>query len=423
MSLFEAPSSASAPPLALRLTPQNFDEFSGQESILGPGKLLRRALESDRLGSVVLFGPSGSGKSAVARLIAKRSQARVHSLNAVTAGVAEIRDAIKLAENARRGGQKTILVVDEIHHFNRTQQDALLPHVENGLFTLIGLTTENPYFYVNAALLSRAQVFEFQPLSDKALGEILERALKNTDQGLGRTFVNLAPEAKTHLISHSNGDARRLLNALEIGVLTTPPDKSGVVPFNLAVAEESIQRKALRYDKKGDEHYDVISAFIKSMRGGDPDAAVYWMAKMLEAGDDPRFIARRIVICASEDVGNADPQALILSMAALKAVEFVGMPEGRIPLAQAAIYVACAPKSNASYLAVNAAQEEVRKGPRREVPLPLRDSTLDGKTRGHGQGYRYPHDHPGHWVEQEYMPDPKVFFEPSGQGQETWKKK
>lgn len=406
-------------PLALRLSPKDLSGFYGQEHLLSPGKLLRRAIEFDRLGSVIFFGPSGTGKSALARLIAARTQAHFVELNAVTVGVAELRKEIEAAKMRQENrGKKTILLVDEIHHFNRSQQDALLPDVERGTITLIGITSENPFFYVNPALRSRSQIFEFFPLSTKDLEKILDRALKNSETGLGSLPVQMTPEAQEHLVIMSNGDARRLLNALEIGAYTTPKDKDGKIHFTLKVAEESLQKKALQYDKKSDEHYDTISAFIKSMRGGDPDAALYWMAKMLEAGEDPRFVARRILICAAEDVGNADPQALVISAAAFQAVQLVGMPEGRIPLAQAATYVACAPKSNAAYLGIEQALAELRKGKSRSVPMHLRDANMDRESRGHGRGYKYPHDYPGHWVEQLYMPDPKTFYIPTDEGEE-----
>lgn len=408
-----------AVPLALKITPKSLDHFYGQEHILSPGKLLRRAIEFDRLGSVIFFGPPGTGKSALARFIALKTESHFTEVNAVTAGVAELRkeiEASKLRLENRK--QKSILLVDEIHHFNRSQQDALLPDVERGTITLIGITSENPYFYVNSALRSRSQIFEFFPLNHNDLNKILDRTLKDEENGLGKLPIVMTQEAREHLIVMSNGDARRLLNALEIGAYTTPKDEDEKIYFSLKVAEDSLQRKALLYDKKGDEHYDTISAFIKSMRGGDPDAAIYWMAKMLEAGEDPRFVARRILICASEDVGNADPRAIIIASTAFQAVELVGMPEARIPLAQAAIYVASAPKSNASYMAVEEALKEVRKGKPRSVPNHLKDANLDRETRGHGVGYKYPHDFPGHWTEQNYMPDPKIFYQPSDEGEE-----
>jgi putative ATPase len=334
--------------------------------------------------------------------------------------IADIRKIIDQAKaRLEMTGKKTILMLDEIHHFNRSQQDALLPDVERGSITLIGITTENPFFYINAAILSRSIVFEFQQLSKEALSKIMESALNDKVNGLGNYKVEMSEEAGQHLILNANGDARRLLNALEIGVLSTKVNGKGIRIFDISVAQESMQKRAVLYDRSGDAHYDHISAFIKSMRGTDPDAAIYWMAKMLAAGEDPRFIARRIIICASEDVGMADPRALMLAAAALNAVEFVGMPEARIILAQAAVYVACAPKSNASYLAVEYALNEVKNGKVRNVPNHLKDANLDGEKLGHGQGYKYPHDYEGHYVEQEYWTDPVEFYKPTNEGFEV----
>ncbi len=405
-------------PLAARLAPKNLSDFSGQEHILGPGKLLRRAIESDNLKSAVFFGPPGSGKTALARYIASRANARTFDLNAVMAGVADLKKIIEYSRSLGGGlaeNQRVLLVLDEIHHFNRTQQDVLLPSVEKGEIILIGMTTENPFFYINQALLSRFIVVEFKQLTIEHLSTIFDRAL-TAEAGLKALKPEVAPEAKRYLVENSSGDARRLLNALELAVITTAPGKDGRRPIDEAVARESIQRRSLRYDRSSDEHYDHISAFIKSMRGSDPDAAVYWLAKMLEAGEDPRFVARRILICASEDVGNANPMALVTAESAFKSAEVLGMPEARIILAQAAIYVACSPKSNASYLAVNEAQAEVNSGIERAVPLHLRDASKDGKALGHGKGYKYPHDFENHYVEQEYMPDPKIFYRPTEQG-------
>lgn len=405
-------------PLAARMAPRSLDEFAGQNALLGPGKLLRRLVESKRFTSAIFFGPPGCGKTALARYIAGQSNAEVVELNAVTAGVADIRKAVEQAKYSATLGRKTLLLVDEIHHFNKTQQDALLPSVERGDVLLIGMTTENPGFYVNAALRSRVTSFEFMPVPENELSKILDNALNDNDRGVSSLRVIMTPEAKAHLIRQSGGDARRLLNALEIAALTTAADGNGERRVTLAVAEESIQKRQIRYDKKSDDHYDHISAFIKSIRGTDPDAALYWMAKMLEAGEEPRFIARRILIAASEDVGNADFRALLVAEAAFRAVEVLGMPEARITLAQAVTFVASAPKSNAAYLAIDKASAEVREGPSREVPLPLRDANMDAKERGHGQGYKYPHDFPGHWTAQEYMPNPVRFYEPTDQGDE-----
>jgi putative ATPase len=426
LSLFSAPSAAQADdaPLALRMSPRTLDEWAGQEHLLGEGKLLRRAVIADRLSSAIFFGPPGCGKSALARLIAQKTQAAVEEMNAVTAGVADVRAMIDRAKDRRSmTGQKTLLILDEIHRFNRSQQDALLPDVERGLFTLIGLTTENPFFYVNSALTSRAQVFEFKPLSDEALSKILQNALQNKEYGLGGKLLRLDAEATSHLISQASGDARRLLNALELAALTTPPEATGEIHVTLTVAEECVQKRSLVYDKEGDQHYDIASAFIKSLRGGDPDAALYWMSRMLKAGDDPRFIARRLIISAAEDVGNADPRAILIAHAALAAVEFVGLPEGRIPLAQAVTYIASAPKSNAAYLAVDKAMSEVENGRAREVPNHLKDANQDRERLGHGEGYLYPHDFPGHYIPQEYWPDPVKLYEPTELGYEAEIKK
>ncbi len=424
MDLFQASrslvdSKANAP-LAARMAPRDWDEFIGQEHLISRGSLLRRAIEADRLGSCIFFGPPGTGKTALARLAAKKSQAAIEYVNAVTAGVAELRQVVKRAVDRKRAnGQRTLLIIDEIHHFNRSQQDALLPDVERGNLTLVGLTTENPFYYVNAALMSRSTAFEFKALSDAALERIFDNTVQDIDRGLGGIKTRIADDARAHLIRSAEGDARRLQNAIELAVTTTEPGANGDVTVDLAVAESSTQRRPVRYDKSGDEHYDTISAFIKSMRGSDPDAAIYWLAKMLAAGEDPRFIARRVVIFASEDVGNADPTALLVASAAANMVEMLGMPEGRITLAQAVTYVASAPKSNAAYMALGRAQAELEKGPRREIPTHLKDSHRDAAALGHGVDYLYPHDFPGHHVKQVYMPSRKNFYEPSDQGEEV----
>ncbi len=408
-------------PLAWRMAPRSLDEFVGQEQLIGKGNLLRRQIEGDRLSSAIFYGPPGTGKTALARVIANTSQASFQRLNAVTSGVADLRQLIDGArQRMLSSGRKTIVFVDEIHRFNRAQQDALLPDVEEGTITFIGATTQNPFFSVTAPLVSRSQIFRFEPLQPEHLNAVINTALSDKERGLGQMNIRLDEDARAHWLSMAEGDARRLLNALEIAAISTPPDADGVIHITLKAAEESIQRKAIVYDGTGDEHYDTISAFIKSMRGSDPDAAIYWLAKMLEAGEDPRFIARRIVICASEDVGNADPQALVVAAAALQAIEFVGMPEAQIPLAQATIYVACAPKSNASYLAIEQARKDVREQPLFPVPKHLRDANYPGAKRfGHGKGYKYAHDYPRHYVEQVYGPSGKQFYKPSNQGKEA----
>jgi len=401
-------------PLAFRMSPRGFDEYVGQEHIIGPGKLLRRAVEADRVSSIILYGPPGTGKTALARVIARMTRASFEWLNAATVGLEDLRKVLKRARERKAKGIKTILFLDEIHRFNKLQQDALLPDVEEGILTLIAATVENPFFYVNSALLSRSQVFELRPLAEEQILSLLRRALADGERGLGSHNVRVTEDALMHIAKMSDGDARRALSALEIAVLTTSapaaPEKGEGAVIDLAVAEDSIQKKAVVYDRSGDQHYDTISAFIKSMRGSDPDAAVYYLAKMIYAGEDPRFIARRIVICASEDVGNADPMALVVATSALRAVEFVGMPEGRIPLAQAAIYVATAPKSNASYMAIESALGDVGKEKTLEVPEHLRDASYPGaKKLGHGKGYVYTHDHPD--VKQEFLKGKKKYYD------------
>lgn len=425
MNLFEGGAAArQAMPLAARLRPRNLDEFIGQEHLVGRGRLLRRLAEEGRLVSLIFYGPPGTGKTTLARLLAAASGAYFEQLNAVTAGVADVRRVIQeAADRLNLHGQRTVLFIDEIHRFNRAQQDALLKAVEEGVLIFIGATAENPFYEVVSPLISRARIFRFEPLTEADLERILDVALSD-ERGLGRERIEVEPEARRHLIRVSGGDARALLNALELSALAARPGPEGRRLITRQLVEEATQVRALRYDRAGDYHYDAISAYIKSLRGSDPDAALYWMVRMLEAGEDPLFIARRLVIQAAEDVGNADPQALLVAVSAFLAVERVGLPEGKIPLAQATIYVAAAPKSNASYLALKAAEEAVRSGPTAEVPLHLRDASHPGARAqfGHGEGYLYPHDFPGAYVVQQYLPSVlqgRRFYEPSDRGYES----
>ena len=420
--LFQQPPESEATPasmpLAARMRPRDLSEYVGQTHLLGPGKILRRAIEADRLSSLILYGPPGCGKTALGFLIAARTKSHVERINAVAAGVEDLRRAIEGAALRRStSGRRTILFIDEIHRFNKTQQDVLMPEVEDGTVLLIGATTHNPFFSLVSPLLSRSLVAELKPLSKEEILSILRRALVDKDRGLGLMNFKVAEEALNFLGTVADGDARRVLNALELAAMTTPPDKEGVIRITREMAEESVQKKAVLYDRNEDAHYDTISAYIKSMRGSDPDASLYWLAKMLYAGEDPRFVARRLVICAAEDVGNADPQALMVATAAAQAVEFIGMPECRIPLAQATVYVACAPKSNAAYLGIEKATEDVQKGTLLEVPEHLKDSHYPGAQRlGHGKGYKYAHSFPGHIVEQQYLPEKKQYYQPTDQG-------
>jgi putative ATPase len=426
--LFQEPPAPEQPvaPLAARMRPGTLDEYAGQEHILGPGKLLRRAIEADRISSIILFGPPGVGKTTLAQIIANATRSKFERLSGVESSVADMRRVTAEAANRlRTTGGKTILFIDEIHRFNKAQQDVLLPDVESGVVRLIGATTHNPFFYINSPLVSRSQVFQLEPLKPEHLVALMKRALADRERGLGKYNVVMDGEALQHLAVTSDGDARKCLGALEIGVLTTPPeaaaggDAAPAIHFTRTVAEESIQRKAVVYDADEDQHYDTISAFIKSMRGCDPDAAVYWLAKMLVAGEDIRFIARRIVICASEDVGMADPQALVVAVAAQQAVEFVGMPEARIPLAHAAVYVATAPKSNRAYLAVEKAMAEVKEGVTLAVPKHLRDRSHKKGAKALGyEGYKYTHDYAGAFVPQAYLPEGRIYYEPGENGHE-----
>ena len=407
-------------PLATRMRPRTLAEYAGQHHILGPRKLLRRAIEADRISSLILFGPPGTGKTTLAQVIAGATEAKFERLSGVESNVADIRRVVASAASRRaNSGTKTILFIDEIHRFNKAQQDVLLPEVENGIIRLIGATTQNPFFSVNSALLSRSQVFQLEPLSEDDLLAVMQRALGDAERGLGGHRITLDADAAAHLARLSDGDARKCLNALEIAALTSPPDGEGAIHITLGSAEESIQRKALVYDGTGDAHYDTISAFIKSMRGSDPDAALYWLAKMLHAGEEIRFIARRIVICASEDVGMADSNALVVAMAAQQAVEFIGLPESNLILAHATVYLATAPKSNRCTVAIGKASQEVREGRSLAVPAHLRDGHYKGSERlGHGKGYQYSHDFEGSYVPQAYLPEGRIYYEPTENGLE-----
>jgi putative ATPase len=402
------------------MRPRSLAEYTGQAHIIGPGQLLRRAIEADRIQSLIFYGPPGTGKTSLAQIIAQQTKSRFERLSGVESNVADMRRVLFAATHRlQNAGQPTILFVDEIHRFNKSQQDVLLPDVESGVIRLIGATTHNPFFFVNSPLVSRSQIFELRPLTEEDLLALLQRALADEERGLGYLKIQADDEALKHLATVADGDARKALNALEIAALTTPPQQSGAIHIDLAAAEQSIQKKAVVYDGDGDAHYDTISAFIKSMRGCDADAALYWLAKMIHAGEDPRFIARRIVICAAEDVGLADPMALVLANAAMQAAEFVGWPEARIPLAEATIYIATANKSNSAYAAIDAALEDVRSGRTLPVPEHLRDGHYQGSKRlGHGQGYEYAHAHPDHFVAQDYLGASKRYYEPTDQGVE-----
>ena len=407
-------------PLAARMRPRTLEEFVGQTHILAPGQLLRRAIESDRIQSLIFYGPPGTGKTSLAQLIARRTTSKFERLSGVESNVADMRRVLAAAANRLENtGRPTILFIDEIHRFNKAQQDILLPDVESGTVRLIGATTHNPFFFVNSPLVSRSQIFELRPLREAELEQLLERALTDAERGLGHLRIEADNAALQHLARIADGDARKALNALEIAALTTPPGSDGVIHITLAVAEESIQRKAIVYDGDEDAHYDTISAFIKSMRGSDADAALYWLAKMIEAGEDPRFITRRIVICAAEDVGLADPMALVVANAAHQAAEFVGWPEARIPIAEATLYIATAPKSNSSIVAIDAALDDVRSGRTLAVPEHLRDAHYAGAKRlGHGKGYQYSHEQPGHFGAQDFLGADKTYYEPTEQGAE-----
>ena len=414
----EAPQPQRHAPLAARMRPRTLDEYVGQSHILGPGQLLRRAIEADRIQSLIFYGPPGTGKTSLAQIIARHTRNRFERLSGVESNVADMRRVLAGAANRLANtGEPTILFIDEIHRFNKAQQDVLLPDVEAGTVRLIGATTHNPFFFVNSPLVSRSQIFELRPLTEEELLELLRRALADPERGLGHMKVRVDEEALKHLAKVSDGDARKALNALEIAGLTTSPMDDGFIHITIDVAAQSIQKKAIVYDGDGDAHYDTISAYIKSMRGSDPDAALYWLAKMIHAGEDPRFITRRLVIAAAEDVGLADPMALILANAAHQSAEFIGWPEARIPIAEATIYVATANKSNTSIASIDAALDDVRSGRTLAVPEHLRDAHYKGAKRlGHGEGYQYAHDHPDHFVAQDYLGAEKRYYEPTEQG-------
>jgi putative ATPase len=410
-------------PLAARMRPRTLEEFVGQEDILGPGKLLRRAIQADRLfSSIILWGPPGSGKTTLAMVIANLTKSHFDTLSAVLAGKAELREVLSAATERRKMyQQKTILFVDEVHRWNKAQQDALLPHVENGTVTLIGATTENPYFEVIGALVSRSRVFQLRPLADKDVNLLLERAIHDPERGYGDRKIQADEDALEHIIHVAGGDARNALNALELAVESTPPDTQGVIHITLTVAQESIQRRAVLYDKDGDAHYDTISAFIKSVRGSDPDAALYWLAKMLYAGEDPRFILRRLIILSGEDIGLGDPLGLVVASAAAQAFDYIGLPEGVYPIVEATLYLATAPKSNTatSYFKAFQLIEDEGVG---DVPQHLQDSNRDAVALGHGKGYQYPHESPDHFLPQQYLPRSLLgtyFYNPSSQGYEV----
>ncbi len=426
LPLFDLPEEKDLPnsmPLAARMRPQTFAEFVGQEHLVAEGRVLRKCIEADQLPSMVFWGPPGSGKTTLARIIANVTKAQFSPLSAVSAGVADLRNVIGQArKRLKLSGQRTILFIDEIHRFNKAQQDAVLPFVENGTVTFIGATTENPSFEVIAPLLSRCRVFRLSPLSDNEVRLIIERVIKDKEKGLGELQISVSKDALRHLVTMSNGDARVALNALEMATFATLPENDGSRSIGLSAIEEALQHRALLYDKSGDQHYDLISALHKSLRGSDPDASLYWLGRMLEAGEDPLYIVRRLVRFASEDVGVADPQALVIAVAAQQAVHFVGLPEGNLALAEAVVYLAAAPKSNSLYQAYSRVQKDIQHGRNEPVPLHLRNPVTDlMRQMGHGRGYKYAHDYPGHFVKQQNLPSSlqeKRYYIPGDQGYE-----
>ena len=410
-------------PLADRIRPEKIEDFIGQEHIVGKNKLLYRIIKADKMTSIILYGPPGTGKTTLAKIISKTTNLNFEKINAVTSGIKDIREIIEKAkEILGMNNKRTILFIDEIHRFNKTQQDALLPYVENGTLILIGATTENPYFEVNKALISRSMVFKLNPLGKEEIIKLINRGISDNGKGLGMFNVKIDDDTINYLANRSNGDGRTALNTLELAVTTTQINEDGYIEINVEVINDCIQRRNVRYEKNGDEHYDTISAFIKSMRGSDPDATLHYLAKMIYSGEDPKYIGRRIIICASEDVGNADPNALAVAVNAFKSLEIIGMPEGRIPLAQAAIYVACAPKSNSCYNGINKALEDIEKNIIEEVPIHLRDRSYQGsKQLGNGTEYKYPHNYEGNYIEQEYLPNNLIgvkYYHPTENGYE-----
>lgn len=423
MDLFSVANKEVGQPLAAKFRPKTLDDFIGQKHIVGEGSLLRRAILADKLSSMIFYGPPGTGKTTLATIIANTTNCQFRKINAVTSGITDIRDVIKDAKNEKdMYGNKTILFIDEIHRFNKSQQDALLPAVEDGTVILIGATTENPYFEVNSALISRSTIFQLHALEEEELEEIIKKVINDEEKGLGSLDIDITKDAIKHLVFVSGGDARVLLNGLELAVLTTPPNQEGVIKITLTEIEQSVQKKGFIYDKNGDNHYDTISAMIKSIRGSDPDATLYWLARLLDAGEDPKFIARRLVISASEDIGNADPQGLSVAVSAFQAVNFVGMPEGRIILAHCASYLATAPKSNASFVALLEAQQDVASKQYTGVPMHLKDAHYKGASKlGHGLDYKYPHSYPGNYVDQQYLPlglENQRYYRPTSNGYE-----
>lgn len=426
MNLFEYSANKSLErlaPLADRIRPTTLDEYIGQTHIVSPSKLLYRAIKADKLSSIILYGPPGTGKTTLAKIIANTTKMNFKQLNAVTSGIKDIREVTSEAkEHLGMYNTRTILFIDEIHRFNKSQQDALLPFVENGTIILIGATTENPYFEVNKALISRSMIFKLELLDDNDIERIILNALADKDKGLGNFNVDINKDALEHLINISNGDARTALNSIELAVLTTDPDDNGKIHISVQIIEECVQQRALNYEKNGDEHFNTVSAFIKSMRGSDPDATLYWLAKMIYAGEDPKFIARRIIISASEDIGNADPNALSVATSAFEAINFIGMPEGRIVLAQAALYMATAPKSNSAYVGIDKAINDIKNIKTGDIPTHLKDSHYSGaKNFGHGKDYLYPHSYKDGFVKQQYLPDNlkgTKYYEPTENGYE-----